>query len=76
MTDAVEKEICLAEVNELLKKMKEENCHPEPTCWDRAMEWLNGHLEECNTIEDPEEKQQCHEKGHAKYEAMAEECRI
>jgi hypothetical protein len=73
--DAVERENCLAQVEESLKKNLEE-CSPEPTCWEEAMNWLNEHLETCNAIEDPEEMQQCHSKGHAKYEKWTAECRI
>jgi DNA-binding IscR family transcriptional regulator len=40
------------------------------------MNWLNTHLETCNAIEDPEEMQKCHSEGHAKFEELAEECRI
>jgi hypothetical protein len=54
MTDAVEKENCLAEINEVLDQMKQDNCHPEPDCWEEAMAWLNGHLKECENLDDPE----------------------
>jgi hypothetical protein len=40
------------------------------------MNWLNGHLKECNAIDDPEEMQKCHAKGHAKYEKWVDECEI
>jgi ArsR family metal-binding transcriptional regulator len=72
MTDAVEKENCLAEINEVLDQMKQDNCHPEPDCWEEAMAWLNGHLKECENLDDPEKARDCMEKGHQQFEAMNE----
>lgn len=73
--DPEEQEACLAEVEESLKRNLEE-CSPEPTCWEEAMNWLNAHLQTCNAIADPDEMQKCHSEGHAKYEKWIAECEL
>jgi hypothetical protein len=37
-----------------LKKLKEDNCHPEPNCWEEAMAWKYEHLEKCEMEWDKE----------------------
>jgi FtsZ-binding cell division protein ZapB len=71
IADTDDREACHAEVREALNKNLEE-CRPEPNCWEEAMNWLNGHLKECNAIEDPEKAKKCHEQGHARYEHWTE----
>jgi hypothetical protein len=76
MTDMVEKEICLKEAEELLKQLKEENCHPEPDCWEQARAHYDQSRAVCDAMTDQNEKEICYKEAERVYEEWTQGCSI